>query len=195
MLRDDRPEPEVRISSGFSVDLAGELLGGRLDAAFMRREPVAGLEYRHVLSEPLVAILPSTHPLAAHATLDPRALAHETFIGISPVPRVLRGVVDGYLRRCQVTLTPSHLIDNVSIGISLVASTRGVTLLPAYAESVLPWSVVSRPLEGESPTIDLAVGYRRDNASPILRTFLSRLDALRADAATTSRYAAPRRGK
>jgi LysR family hca operon transcriptional activator len=36
---------------------------------------------------------------------------------------------------------------------SLVASTRGLALMPAYANNLLPWSVVSRPLEGEAPTI------------------------------------------
>jgi LysR family hca operon transcriptional activator len=38
--------------------------------------------------------------------------------------------------------------------------------------------VVSRPLEGEAPTIDLAVGYNKSNSSPILKLFLSRLDDL-----------------
>ena len=51
-------------------------------------------------------------------------------------------------------------------------------IMPAYAKSLLPWSVVSRPLEGEAPTIDLAVGYSKANTSPILRLFLSRLDEL-----------------
>jgi len=41
------------------------------------------------------------------------------------------------------------------MAISLVASTRGVALLPASAENFLTWSVVSRPLKGETPTIDL----------------------------------------
>jgi LysR family hca operon transcriptional activator len=50
--------------------------------------------------------------------------------------------------------------------------------MPAYAKNLLPWSVVSRPLEGEVPTIDLAVGYSKSNASPILKLFLSRLDEL-----------------
>jgi LysR family transcriptional regulator, hca operon transcriptional activator len=40
--------------------------------------------------------------------------------------------------------------------------------------------VVSRPLEGEVPTIDLAVGYSKANTSPILKLFLSRLEELRA---------------
>jgi LysR family hca operon transcriptional activator len=52
--------------------------------------------------------------------------------------------------------------------------------MPAYAKNLLPWSVVSRPLEGEAPTIDLAVGYSKANNSPILKLFLSRLEELRA---------------
>lgn len=62
------------------------------------------------------------------------------------------------------------------MAISLVASTRGLALMPAYAKNLLPWSVVSRPLKGEAPTIDLAVGYSKANTSPILRLFLSRVD-------------------
>jgi LysR family hca operon transcriptional activator len=63
---------------------------------------------------------------------------------------------------------------------SLVASMRGLALMPAYAKNLLPWSVVSRPLEGEPPTIDLAVGYSKANTSPILKLFLSRIEELRA---------------
>ncbi|MEA3059113.1 MAG: LysR family transcriptional regulator, hca operon transcriptional activator, partial [Sphingomonadales bacterium] len=44
----------------------------------------------------------------------------------------------------------------------------------AYANSLLPWSVVSRPLEGEAPTIDLVIGYDKSNTSPTLKLFLAR---------------------
>jgi LysR family hca operon transcriptional activator len=71
-------------------------------------------------------------------------------------------------------------VDNISMAMSLVASVRGLALMPAYAKNLLPWSVVSRPLEGEAPTIDLAVGYSKSNTSPILKLFLSRLEELRA---------------
>ena len=66
----------------------------------------------------------------------------------------------------------------MAMAMSLVASTRGLALMPAYAENLLPWSVVSRPLEGEAPTIDVAVGYSKANTSPILKLFLSRVDKL-----------------
>jgi LysR family hca operon transcriptional activator len=42
----------------------------------------------------------------------------------------------------------------MAMAMSLVASTRGLALMPAYANNLLPWSVVSRPLESEAPTID-----------------------------------------
>jgi hypothetical protein len=38
--------------------------------------------------------------------------------------------------------------------------------------------VTSRPLKGEPPTVDLVVGYHKANTSPILQTFLSRIDDL-----------------
>jgi LysR family transcriptional regulator, hca operon transcriptional activator len=74
-------------------------------------------------------------------------------------------------------------VDNMAMAMSLVASTRGLALMPAYAKNLLPWSVVSRPLEGEAPTIDLAVGYSKENTSPILKLFLSRMEELRAGGA------------
>ena len=50
--------------------------------------------------------------------------------------------------------------------------------MPAYAKNLLPESVVSRSLDGEPPTIAIAVGYSKSNTSPILKLFLSRLDQL-----------------
>jgi LysR family hca operon transcriptional activator len=73
-----------------------------------------------------------------------------------------------------------HGVDNMAMAMSLVASTRGLALMPAYAKNLLPSSVAIRPLEGEAPTIDLVVGYSKANTSPILKLFLSKLDDLRA---------------
>jgi LysR family hca operon transcriptional activator len=63
---------------------------------------------------------------------------------------------------------------------SLVASTGGLALMPEYANNLLPWSVVSRPLEGDVPTVDLVIGYSRSNTSPVLKLFLSRAEELTA---------------
>jgi LysR family hca operon transcriptional activator len=83
-------------------------------------------------------------------------------------------VTENYLRRSKVEIKLDHGVDNMAMAISLVASTRGLALMPAYAKNLLPSSVVSRPLEGEAPTIDVALGYSTSNKSPILKLFLSR---------------------
>ncbi len=130
------------------------------------------------LPEPIV-ILPSDHPLARETEIDPKALQGETLVGFSDVAMVLRDVVDSHLLGRGIDLTPSHRVENFATVLSLVASLRGVALMPAYVEALLPWSVVSRPLRGEPPlTIDLAVGCRPDNSSPVLKTFLAGLDQL-----------------
>jgi LysR family hca operon transcriptional activator len=176
ILRNELPNIEIRVSSDHSTMLADDLQRGRLDVAFLRREQKPDLEYKLVAKEPLVVMLPSDHALAARDVIDPHDLVGETFIGISNVPRVLRVVIGDYLKRIAIELAPHLEVDNFAMAISLVASTRGVALLPASAENFLTWSVVSRPLSGEVPTIDLVIGYHKANTSPILKSFLSRFD-------------------
>jgi len=179
ILRDELPNIEVTVSSRYSPDLAEALVRGKLDVAFLRPELHApDLVFRPVAKEPLVVVLPSDHPLTSNDAIRVHDIADETFIGVSNTAPVLRAVIDEYLKRSGIDITPDHEADNLSMAISLVASTRGVALLPIYAKNFLPWSVVSRPLEGEVPTIDLVVGHHRANTSSLLKLFLSRIDDL-----------------
>ena len=127
-----------------------------------------------------MVVLPSDHRLAAREAVDPHDLVGETFIGISQVPRVLRAVISDYFERAGIDIVPSLEIDNYAMAISLVASTRGVALLPASAENFVPWSVVTRPIAGDAPTIDVVVGYHKANTAAILKRFLTRFDDLAA---------------
>jgi LysR family transcriptional regulator, hca operon transcriptional activator len=179
ILRDELPNIEVTISSQYSPDLADALMRGKLDVAFMRPEAQApDLVFKLVTKEPLVAILPSDHRLAANEAIDPHDIAGETFISVSHTAPTLRVVIDDYLERLNLGIKPDHEVDNLAMAMSLVASTRGVAFLPAYAQNFLPWSVISRPIKGGGPTIDLVVGYNRANTSATLKLFLSRLDEL-----------------
>jgi LysR family hca operon transcriptional activator len=178
VLHDELKNIQVTVYSDYSPDLADALARGRLDLAFLRLEPGYDLEYHVVDREPLIVLMPSDHPLAAREAVRPEDLVGETFIGGSNKATVLRAVTDDYLRRSELDIKLDHGVDNMAMAISLVASTRGVALMPAYAKNLLPPSVVSRPLEGEAPTIDVAVGYSKSNSSPILKRFLSRIDEL-----------------
>ena len=188
ILHNDLPNIDVTISSQYSPDLADALRRGKLDLAFLRHEPdFDDLEFRVVTSEPLVVILPSDHRLASQETIALQEIADETFIGVSRTAPVLRAVTEDFLARSGMAVRPSHEVDNLAMAMSLVSSTRGVALLPAYAENFLPWSVISRPLRGDAPTIDLVIGFSKANTSPVLKLFLSRVDDLIAGVSKKTR--------
>jgi LysR family hca operon transcriptional activator len=180
VLRDELKSLQVTVSSDYSPSLAEALVRGRLDVAFLRVEPTFDLGYEVVDHEPLVVLMPSDHRLTSREAIHPREFVGEIFIGGSNKAAVLRAVTEDYLRRCGLDIKLDHGVDNIAMAISLVASTRGLALMPAYVKNLLPWSVISRPLEGDAPTIDLAVGYSKANASPYLKLFLSKLEELRA---------------
>ena len=188
ILRDELPNIDVMISSQYSPLLADGLSKGKIDAAFLRREKgVPDLAFRNLIKEPLVVVLPSDHRLAALKAISPQNLVGETFVTVSDTAPVLRGVIDNYLKRSGIKIPPAHQADHVTMGMSLIASTRGVGLLPAYALNFLPSSITSRPLKGDAPTVELVLGYKKSNKSPILKLLLSRLDELVARVSKKSR--------
>jgi LysR family transcriptional regulator, hca operon transcriptional activator len=188
ILRDELPNIDVMISSQYSPLLADGLSKGKIDAAFLRREQgTPDLAFRLLVKEPLVVVLPSNHRLAALKAISPGDLVGETFVTVSDTAPVLRVVIDNYFKRSGIKITPAHEADHVVMGMSLIASTRGVGLLPAYAQNFLPSSVTSRPLKGDTPTIELVLGYKKSNKSPILKLLLSRLDELVARASKKAR--------
>jgi LysR family transcriptional regulator, hca operon transcriptional activator len=179
ILRDELPSIDVMISSQYSPLLASGLSKGKIDAAFLRRERgVPDLAFRLLVKEPLMVVLPSDHRLAALKAISPRDLVGETFVTVSDTAPVLRMVIDNYLKRSGINIKPTHEVDNLAMAMSLISSTGGVGLLPAYAQNFLLSSVTSRPLKGNTPTVELVLGYKKSNESPILKLLLSRLDEL-----------------
>jgi LysR family transcriptional regulator, hca operon transcriptional activator len=186
LLRDELPNIHVTISTQNSPQLAAALSQGILDIAFLRAEDgLPELEFRRLVEEPLEVFLPKDHPLAERKAIRIQEIVGETFISVSGTalsvsgkPPALRLVIDRYLNESNVDIRPSHEVDNLGSVMSLIASTRGIALLPAYAKTFLPKSVTTRPLQGVKPKIDLSLGYRKTNTSPTLKLMLSKADEL-----------------
>jgi LysR family hca operon transcriptional activator len=181
ILRDELPTTEVTIVSQQSPDLAAGLMRGKIDLAFLRREKDSpGVAYRLLRREPLIVLMRADHRLAARDAIRPEDIAGETLVGVpnsnSPA---LRAVTDRYGARVGVDLTPDHEALNIAMAISLVASTGGVSLLPLYVRNMMPPMLVSRPIEGVPPEIDLSLGYNEANSSPLLKALLDRAEDLK----------------
>jgi LysR family hca operon transcriptional activator len=182
ILREALPDIEVTILSNASPFLAEGLVSGDIDLAFLRREKgIEGLSYRLMRDETLLVVMAADHPLAAEATVPPKSLEGQALIGVprSNAP-ALRDVTDQYGKRIGVDLTPRHEALNLAMAMSLISSTKSIGLLPLYARNFLPPSVVTRPLQGKAPSIDLSLGYSSANSSPLLKSVLRHVDQLKS---------------
>jgi LysR family hca operon transcriptional activator len=181
ILHTELPSTEVVIHSQDSPDLAAGLIRGKIDLAFLRPEKQApGLKFRPLRKDPLIVLMSRDHALAARNSIHPQDIAGEVFIGVSATRApTLRAAIEDYAKRSGIALKPKHQAENIAMAISLVASTGGVCLVPLYAQNLLPKTVVSRPIHGAPPRVDLVIGYNEANTSPLLKFLLSKVDALK----------------
>ena len=144
----------------------------RVDVGFVRApvdEP--GLTTELVRSEPLVAALPSGHPLAGRSSLALALLAKEPFVLFSRA----RGPAyfDHLVGLCrEAGFTPRVVQEAPQLDIvSLVAAGLGVSLLPSSIRKFRRSGIVLRPITG-GPRTELLVVWSARNRSAVLREFL-----------------------
>jgi len=179
ILHEEAGSVEIIFLSLPSPQLALALMRGKVDVAFMRRETRAtGLAYKLLIKEPLLVVLPASHRLAEGKAIQPQELTREIFIGVARAAPAVRAVIEDYAKKVGITLKASYEGDNLPAIMSLVTSTGGVALCPFYVKDQLTLRLVTRPLRGEAPTVDLVIGYSRSNTSPWLKRFLFRADEL-----------------
>jgi LysR family hca operon transcriptional activator len=182
ILREEAPEAEITLSSQSSPELALGLMRGKLDVAFLRPElQAAGVSFKFLAKEPLIAVLPAGHRLTSRKKIRPLDLAREIYVSSARTSPVLKAVIQDYAFKAGITLKAQYEGENLPAAMSLVMSTGGVTLIPLYAQNMLTPNVVARALDGVPPTIDLTLGYNKANPSPLLHRFLARTDELVAN--------------
>ncbi|WP_114195902.1 LysR substrate-binding domain-containing protein [Edaphovirga cremea] len=109
------------------------LLDGKLDLGIMRNTRLPdGLDYRLLLDEPLVAVLPEDHPLAKHAELEVQALADQPFVFFSrEVGTALYDEILSLLAGAGITPYITQEVGEAMTIVGLVSTGLGVSILPA----------------------------------------------------------------
>lgn len=171
VLRDELP--------GIDLDIHGEMLtpqqvagleDGSLDLALLR-PPVrsAKIDVRVLRREPLIAVLPAHHRLAANNRVRLSDLADEPFV---MYPSDSRSVVyETVLDACQhAGFVPSstHEVAETSTLVYLVAAGLGVALVPASVQHLQITGVCYRPLLDSTNEVELALATRVDESSPLV---------------------------
>ncbi|MCG2842230.1 LysR substrate-binding domain-containing protein [Sandaracinobacter sp. RS1-74] len=159
------PDVEMKLEETNSVALIGGLLDGRLDLAILR--PAASdpheIVVRQLAEEPLLAVLPASHPAAQGAgDLDLAALAHDPLI---LTPRSLGvSLHDSALQACRAAGFEPLLgqpAPQIASILSLVSAELGFSLLPASIGQLNVNGVAYRRIGAPSPRVSLVAAYRR----------------------------------
>jgi DNA-binding transcriptional LysR family regulator len=164
---------------GVVLDLRGELLtpaqvarlvDGTLDLGLLRppvRERELSTEVLH--SEPLLAVLPNSHPLANADAVPLELLREEPFVTYpSHFRSVVHDAVEGACAAHGFKPVAAHEVAETATLVSFVAAGLGVSLVPASVRNMTVAGAVYRPLIHDATRVELAVAWRRDDDRPVL---------------------------
>lgn len=163
-FREDWPDVELDISSGFHFDPLPALARGDLDLV-ITADPVAdpALAYEPLFGYEAQLALAVNHPLAAKAWIAPRDLVGETLI-VYPVDRSRMDVFTSFLDAAGVEPGGTRSAELTTMMVQLVATGRGVACLPNWAlhEYIERSYVVARSLGEEGVWPNLYAAVRAD---------------------------------
>jgi DNA-binding transcriptional LysR family regulator len=168
------PDVQLSLREGNSLELAALLLGGRIDAAFLR--PDAGelgdLHHFMLAEERLIAALPSAHPAAAGEFLELKALSGEAFI-LTPRDEGPT-LFDAAVNACRTAgFEPSlgQSAPQIASVLAFVAAELGVSLVPSSMRNAMIQGVSYRDLGDGGATVHIALAHRRGEQSQAVQRF------------------------
>lgn len=151
------------------------LRDGSLDLGVLR-PPVTGdgLELRSIEVEPLVLAVPAEHRLAVEPVISLADLRSEGFVVYGGKDSAVN---DAVLRSCErAGFSPrrQHEAPGTAVLLALVAAGLGVALAPASVRAVPLAGVVFRDVV-DAGTTEVALAWRRDDPSPVVRSVIDTL--------------------
>jgi DNA-binding transcriptional LysR family regulator len=172
-----RAMPKVRLDLIVAEpeEAVGLLKQGSIDVAVVVEDHVpgftagAGLQRRHLLSDPFRVVLPRGHRLAARRTVEMSSLADERWVGVSSCPDFCEQVVELACHRAGFTPVYALQADEYSTAQGFVAAGLGVALVPTLALGATTHpGVVVRRLKGEEPAREVWAATRSAIAGQVV---------------------------
>jgi DNA-binding transcriptional LysR family regulator len=173
--RERFPDVELVLQELNTAEQMKSLHAGRIDVGFLyvgAQDPA--LASKTLTQAPLLAVLPTKHALSGRKSLRIRELAQEPFIANTrssePVVR------DAFISMCHSAGFSPRITQEagqVQTVLGLVASGLGACLLPDFIKNIRRPGVQYIPLSGSPPRVKLAVVWRNDNSSTLVKSFLN----------------------
>lgn len=134
------------------------------------------IEFQIVRQYPLLAVMPTSHPLSHRVSIQRSELKGYPLVDIKKskdrygeTSTILNAFTSaGFLPNVQ------YISDDIETSILAVAAGLGYALLPSYITDTLSLreKVIAVPIEGEEKKITIITAWHKDNQNPALRKFL-----------------------
>ena len=173
-LRRSLPEVDLEFVELSASTREARLLDRSVTAALcmpaIRHPEIQAVE---IGSQPLWLALPARSSLARLTAVPVSRLEGRPLISLpNPSEEPASSAVAALLRRHGVVMPVSSRVETVHSAMSLVLAGEGLAIVPACAALGAPAGVVFRPFLDATDAIDIAVCWRRDFESPLMRDFL-----------------------
>jgi DNA-binding transcriptional LysR family regulator len=171
---EERPNASVRLDAAHTPAKLRALRDGDLDIAFLRAPlDTTGLSLVELWSEPLLAVLPTHHPLAAREAVPLAALSS---LPLMLAPRSQNpGMHDQLLalcRRCGLDPRLGPQLDSVQEALATISTGAAWTLLTATNAPQHTPAVAVRAITDTNAHTAIGLAWRPTSHSPLAHTFI-----------------------
>jgi len=169
------PDVQLDIREMTSAPQLQALRDNVIDIGLIRESPTEDpdLQFRTLLTEPFVAVLPASHSLAARRSIHPGQLADEPFV-LLPRPAGPQ-LYDRIVEVCtDAGFTPriaQHAVEWQTV-CALVGAGLGVSIAPASVRRIRLSATAFRSLEPRTARTEIAVAWRAGDHDPVIRNLL-----------------------
>jgi DNA-binding transcriptional LysR family regulator len=169
------PDVELTLEEANTTRLVAGIRDGELDAVFLRSDAAGeDLQLRRLSEEPMLVVLPASHPVAKAVEVDLVRLKSDALI-LTPrdAGPTLFDTVIQVCRQAGFEPTLGQSAPQISSVVNLVAAELGFSLVPASMRQLQVTGVVYREVKGDAPIVHLALACRRGETSKIVRNFIA----------------------
>jgi DNA-binding transcriptional LysR family regulator len=177
-FRETFPLVSLVLEEGLSHEVVARFNNEQMDVAFVRAPQIHadGVLVTPLQQEPMVAALPSRHPIARTSrskAVPLRSLAGDPFILIGPPGTALHDETVAACRAAGFVPRLGQPAPRITSTLGLIAAGLGIALVPTTMQSVRMAGIVYRRIQGAAPKAFLGLAWRRGDPSPVLKQFLN----------------------
>ena len=182
-FRESYPTVFLKFVEGNAATLTEAVVGREADVALLRAPVDHPPEvcFQRLLQEPMLAAIPSTHPLAKRAGARKPSWVSLQELAASPLILTRRpgapGMYADFLAACdEAGLTPTIAaeVGNMLTNLLMVAAGVGVSVVPASMRGIQAGLVSYLPLRGAAKLCaPLTVVYRKTETNPVVGRFIA----------------------